>query len=276
MGFSGTNRYWFIIGDEFPVGQCLSELASALALPYSVCRLDDPQRLSVQVGTASKPLAILAVSGGGADAIGHLKKWIALLIKQDIPIVLLSSAKVFDYNEVGSLENDAMTGDQGLISLENQVRQQPQHLIVRVNQPFSLLTADYALQLLDKARNQGSLMLDNLIRIAPTPADDIAQVIHALLQQIGCDDSLWGTYHYCSVESTTEYAFAEVLLAEARQYEDLAHVILEELDDECRSRETILNSQLIKHNFGIKPKPWRKALSRLIRRYYHANDNNDT
>jgi dTDP-4-dehydrorhamnose reductase len=277
MGFSGTNRHWFIIGAEFPVGQCLAELASELALPYSTHHLDDRQRLSVPVGMATTPLAILAVSGGDADAIGHLEKWIALLIKQDIPIVLLSSAKVFDYNEVGSLENDAMTGDQGLISLENQVRQQLQHLIVRVNQPFSLLTADYALQLLDKARNQGSLMLDNLIRIAPTPADDIAQVIHALLQQIGCDDSLWGTYHYCSVESTTEYAFAEVLLAEARQYEDLAHVILEELDDDkCRSSETILDSQLIKHNFGIKPKPWRKALSRLMRRYYHANDNNDT
>jgi dTDP-4-dehydrorhamnose reductase len=277
MGFSGTNRHWFIIGAEFPVGQFLAKLASELALPYSSRRLNSREKLSVPVGMPSAPLAILAVSGDDADTIGHLAEWIELLIEQDIPMVLLSSAKVFDYNEVGSLENDEMTGDAGLIALENQARKQLRHLIVRVNQPFSLLTGDYAVQLLAKARSQGNLTLDNLIRIAPTPADDIAQVIHALLQQIGCDDSLWGTYHYCSVESTTEYAFAEVLLAEARQYEDLAHVILEELDDdECRSSETILDSQLIKHSFGIKPKPWRKALSRLIRRYYRTNDNNDS
>ncbi|MGK0475954.1 MAG: dTDP-4-dehydrorhamnose reductase [Oleispira sp.] len=277
MGFSGTNRHWFIIGAEFPVGQCLADLASELALPYSSRRLDSREPLSIPLGMASAPLAIVSASGEDANAIEHLEAWIERLIEQDIPIVLLSSAKVFAYNELGSLENDAMTGDERLISIENQVRQQLRHLIVRVNQPFSLLTGDYAVQMLAKARSQGSLTLDNLIRIAPTPADDIAQVIHALLQQIDCDESLWGTYHYCSVESTTEYAFAEVLLAEARQYEDLAHVTLKELDDDkCQPSETILDSKLIKHNFGIKAKPWRKALSRLIRRYYRADDNKDT
>ncbi len=276
MSFSGTNRHWFIIGAEFPVGQCLANLASELALPYSSRRLDNREPLSVPVGMPATPLAILAVSGEDADTIGHLAEWIELLIEQDIPMVLLSSAKVFTYNEVGSLETDEMTGDADLIALENQARKQLRHLIVRVNQPFSLLTGDYAVQLLAKARSEGHLKLDNLIRIAPTPADDIAQVIHALLQQIGCDESLWGTYHYCSVESTTEYAFAEVLLAEARQYEDLAHVTIEELDDdECRPSETILDSKLIKHNFGIKPKPWRQALSRLMRRYYRADEKSD-
>jgi dTDP-4-dehydrorhamnose reductase len=277
MGFSGTSQHWFIIGADFPMGQCLAELASELELPYSSHRLDSRESLSMPLGTASVPLAILSASGENTEAIEHLEAWIERLIGQDIPIVLLSSAKVFTYNELGSLENDAMTGDERLISIENQVRQQLRHLIVRVNQPFSLLAADYAVQMLVKARSQGSLTLDNLIRIAPTPADDIAQVIHALLQQIGCDESLWGTYHYCSVESTTEYAFAEVLLAEARQYEDLAHVTLKELDDDkCEPSETILDSKLIKHNFGIKPKPWRKALSRLIRRYYRADDKKDT
>jgi dTDP-4-dehydrorhamnose reductase len=277
MGFSSTNRHWFIIGAEFPVGQCLAELASELALPYSSRRLDSRKQLSIPSGTASAPLAILSASVEGISGIEHLETWIKLLIEQDIPIVLLSSAKVFAYDELGSLENDPMTGDERLISIENQVRQQRRHLIIRVNQPFSLLTGDYAVQMLAKARSQGSLTLGNLIRIAPTPADDIAQVIHALLQQIGCDESLWGTYHYCSAESTTEYAFAEVLLAEARQYEDLAHVTLKELDDDkCQPSETILDSKLIKHSFGIKLKPWRKALSRLIRRYYRADDKNNT
>jgi dTDP-4-dehydrorhamnose reductase len=273
MGFSGTNQHWFIIGAEFPVGQCLADLASELELPYSSHRLDNRESLSIPLDTTSVPFALLSASGEDTDTIEHLAAWIERLIELDIPIVLLSSAKIFAYNELGSLENDAMTGDERLVSIENQVRQQLRHLIVRVNQPFSLLTPDYAVQMLAKARSQGSLTLDNLFRIAPTPADDIAQVIHALLQQTGCDESLWGTYHYRSVESTTEYAFAEVLLAEARQYEDLAHVTLTALDDDkCQPSETLLDSKLIKHNFGIKPKPWRKALSRLIRRYYRADD----
>ncbi len=276
MGFSGTNRHWFIIGAEFPVGQCLASLASELALPYTSRRLDSREQLSVPMGMSATPLAIIATSGEDSITGGHIAEWIELLSEQDIPMVLLSSAKVFDYNEVGSLENDEMTGDERLIALETQARKQLRHLIVRVNQPFSLLTGDYAVQLLAKARSQECLKLDNLIRIAPTPADDIAQVIHALLQQISCDESLWGTYHYCSVESTTEYGFAEVLLAEARQYEDLAHVVLEELDEEdCSPTETILDSKLIKHTFGIKPKPWRQALSRLMRRYYRADEKTD-
>jgi dTDP-4-dehydrorhamnose reductase len=239
--------------------------------------LDSREQLSVPMGMSAVPLAIIAVSGEDTDNADHIAEWIEQLIEQDIPLVLLSSAMVFDYNEVGSLEHDEMTGNPVLIALENQARKQLRHLIVRVNQPFSLLSGDYAVQLLAKARSQDCLILDNLIRIAPTPADDIAQVLHALLQQIGCDESLWGTYHYCSVESTTEYGFAEVLLAEARQYEDLAHVRLEELgDDDCHASETILDSKLIKHTFGIKPKPWRQALSRLMRRYYRADEKNDS
>jgi dTDP-4-dehydrorhamnose reductase len=277
MGFSSTNRHWFIIGAEFPVGKCLASLASELALPYTSRRLDSREQLSLPIGMSAVPLAIIAVSGEGADNAGHIAEWIELLITQDIPMVLLSSAKVFKYNEVGSLENDEMTGDDALIALENQTRKQLRHLILRINQPFSLLSGDFAVQLLAKARSEDCLKLDNLIRIAPTPADDIAQVLHALLQQIGCDESLWGTYHYCSVESTTEYGFAEALLAEARQYEDLAHVSLEEMTDEdCQPTETILDSRLIKHTFGIKPKPWRQALSRLMRIYYRADEKKDS
>tara|TARA_B100001059_G_C17820673_1_gene578079 strand:- start:398 stop:1225 length:828 start_codon:yes stop_codon:yes gene_type:complete len=275
MSFSGTNRHWFIIGAEFPVGQFLAALASKLALPYASRRLDSREQLSLPVGMSSSPLAIIAVSGEDDDNVGHIAEWIELLIAQDIPIVMLSSAKVFKYNEVGSLEDDEMTGDGALIALENQARQQLRHLILRVNQPFSLLSGDYAVQLLAQARSQSGLKLDNLTRIAPTPADDIAQVLYALLQQIGCDESLWGTYHYCSVESTTEYGFTEALLAEARQYEDLADIRLEELKDvDCEPSETILDSKRIKHTFGIKPKPWRQALSRLMRSYYRADQKN--
>ena len=277
MGFSGTNRHWFIIGAEFPVGQCLAKLANELALPYTSRRLDSREQLSLPMGMSAAPLAIIAVSGEETENTGYIAEWIAQLIEQDIPIVLLSSAKVFKYNEVGSLEEDEMTGDEGLIALENQIRKQLRHLIVRVNQPFSFLSGDFAVQLLAQARSQDCLKLDNLIRIAPTPADDIAQILHALLQQISCDESLWGTYHYCSVESTTAYGFAEVLLAEARQYEDLAHVSLEELaDEDCQPSETILDSKLIKHTFGIKPKPWRQALSRLMRRYYRADEKSES
>lgn len=272
MSFSGTNRHWFIIGAEFPVGQFLAALASKLALPYTSRRLDSREQLSLPVGMSSSPLAIIAVSGEDDNNVGHIAEWIELLIAQDIPIVMLSSAKVFKYNEVGSLEDDEMTGDEALIALENQARQQLRHLILRVNQPFSLLSGDYAVQLLAQARSQSGLELDNLTRIAPTPADDIAQVLHALLQQIGCDESLWGTYHYCSVESTTEYGFTEALLAEARQYEDLADIRLEELEDvRCDPSETILDSKRIKHTFGVKPKPWRQALSRLMRNYYRVD-----
>jgi len=273
MGFSGTNRHWFIIGAEFPVGQHLAELASEKALPYSTRRIDSREALSVPVGAQASPLAIIAVPGEGDELFGHVQEWLDMLITQDIPLVLLSSAKVFHYNEVGSLEDDEMTGDDALIHLEQNARRQSRHLILRTNEPFSLRSRDFAVELLAEAREKGELKLDNLTRMAPTPTSDVADVLYAVLQQISCDESLWGTYHYCGVESTTLYAFAEVLLAEARQYEDISNVVLTELpEDACIPTETILDSKRIKHTFGIKPKAWRQALSRLIRRYYRADE----
>lgn len=276
MGFGGINRHWFIIGAEFPVGQYLADLASELALPYSSRRLDTREVPTVPMGMSATPLAIITVSGTDDVLAGHIFEWLELLIENDIPLVLLSSSDVLGFKENGSAETDGMTGDPRLISLENKAREQSRHLIIRVNQPFSLLSGDFAVQILAKARNEGRLELDNTNYIAPTPADDIADIIHAALQQIDCNESLWGTYHYCSVESTTEYAFAEALLAEARQYEDLAHVTLSALDeDKSESPGAILDSVLIKHTFGIKPKPWRQALSRLMRRYYRAEKKSD-
>lgn len=273
MGFSGSNRHWFIIGAEFPVGTCLTDLASQKAIPYSTRRLDSREVLSVPVGAQASPLAIVVAPGDSAGNRAHLREWLELIIGNDIPLLMLSSAQVFDYNEVGSLEDDDQTGDRELVELETIARQQSRSAILRTNQPFSLLSRDFAVDLLAEAREKGHLELDNLIRIAPTPADDTAEVIYAVLQQISCDEALWGAYHYCSVESTTLYAFAEVLLAEARQYEDLAHVTISELsEDLCTPTESILDSKRIKHTFGIKPRPWRQALSRLIRRYYRAEE----
>ena len=273
MGFSGSNRHWFIIGAEYPVGQYLADLASEKALPYSTRRMDSREQLSVPVGAQATPLAIIAVPADSDELYGHVKEWLALLIENDIPLVMLSSSKVFRYNEVGSVETDEITGDPALIDLEQMARQQSRHLIVRTNQPFSLRNKDFAVELLAEARDKGTLRLDNLTRIAPTPADDIAEVLYAVMQQVSCDENLWGTYHYCGVESTTLYAFAEALLAEARQYEDISDVNFLELEDDlCIPQESILDSKRIKHTFGIKPRPWRQALSRLIRRYYRADE----
>ena len=271
MGFNGANRHWFIIGAEHPVGQCLTQVASQRALPYSSRRLDSREPLSISVGTQSTPLAIIAVVADSPELNNHIRQWLDFIIEQDMPVVLLSSAKVFNYNEVGSLEQDETSGDDGLVELENLVRQQRRHLILRTNQLFSFLSRDFATRLLDQAKQPQPLKLDDLTRIAPTPADDVADVLHAMLQQIGCNESLWGTYHYAGVESTTQYAFAECLLSEAGQYEDLGKFEMLALDDAlCHANESVLDSKLIKHTFGIKPKPWRQGLSRLMRRYYRV------
>ena len=274
MGFSGSNRHWFVIGAEFPVGQFLVDLATEKAQPYSTRRLSSREPLTVPVGAQAIPLAIIAVAGDDDERYAEVREWLSLIVEQDIPVVLLSSAKVFAYDEVGSVETDEPTGDAALIDLETLARRQSRHLILRVNQPFSLLNKDFAVELMATARDQETLILDNLTRMAPTPADDIALVLRAMLQQISCDEGLWGTYHYCAVESTTLYAFGEVLIAEARQYEDISNVHLDEMSEsDCVAQETILDSKYIMHTFGIKPRPWRVALSRLMRRYYKADQN---
>jgi dTDP-4-dehydrorhamnose reductase len=150
----------------------------------------------------------------------------------------------------------------------------PRHVLLR----FGWLLDDSANGLLGRflsraGLNQPLLLADDR-RGNPTPVDDAARVILAVLKQLDCQTPLWGTYHYGGHEATTSLALGQVVLSEARQFRSN---LLEELSPQAHSaradaaeepQHAVLSCKKILHTFGIKPRAWRSGLPALLDRYY--------
>ncbi len=268
--------YTYIIGANRPVGHFLSRALAAQDLMYKGFGLESRERMTVLA--AGKPFFVLVPSLFHPDDYAHLPFWLEQAAEEDVPVVLLSSLAVFpprpDKGWAEQEETFAHTAlAEDLLAIEALTRQNRRHLILRIGQGFSLMTQDFANQLLTLIREQAQPALDMQRKFSPTPADDVADVIIAMLKQASCTDDLWGTYHFCGVEPVSSYAFAEALLAEAGQYEDLGAVKLASQAGGVMPAIWVPSGDDTRlfHTFGIKPKAWRKGLSRLVRRYYRAD-----
>ncbi|AHK16628.1 dTDP-4-keto-L-rhamnose reductase [Thalassolituus oleivorans R6-15] len=281
-GFTGiltlaiSSFHTHIIGANRPVGKCLTRLLAEQNFMYKGVSLESRERQGLQ--SSGRPVYVLTPSVYNPEDFQHLEFWIDQARSEDAAIVLLSSMAVIEatngtlVDETWHVFSDTQVA-QHLLAIEELVRQNPQHLILRAGQVFSLMNDDFATRLLTAIRHEQILTVDMKRHIAPTPADDVAEVMLAMFKQASCADHLWGTYHFSGVEPVSSYAFAEALLSEARQYENLGAA-------ELHSQEggqvpyvwtPLSDNTLLFHSFGIKPKAWRKGLSRLIRQYYRVD-----
>ncbi|WP_281645118.1 sugar nucleotide-binding protein [Parendozoicomonas sp. Alg238-R29] len=196
-------------------------------------------------------------------------------------LVQISSWRVFDgtkkepYTEKDTPNPESVLGNsfwQG----EQQIHQRcPRHVILRLSWIISHWGRNRATRLLDSFQDNGSplpVFTSSHQRGCPTTAEDVARVLLAITQQIGCNSNCWGTYHYSAAEPTDEYTLAEVILAEASQYLDISKDALPEDNTE---RETVVNacldSRSLRHTFGIMSRPWRSAVTRLVRNYFEQH-----
>ncbi|MGH8355639.1 MAG: sugar nucleotide-binding protein [Pseudomonas sp.] len=197
-------------------------------------------------------------------------------------IVLLqpSSYRVFDGSRATAYsekEEPAPRGPRGqaLWRVEQSIRAAcPRHVLLR----FGWLLDDSADgqlgRFLVRAERDAELFLADDRRGNPTPVDDAARVVLAVLKQLDCLAPLWGTYHYGGHEATTPLALGQAILAEARAFRQLAidditpqaHAARPDAADE--PQHAVLACKKILHTFGIKPRAWRTGLPSLLDRYY--------
>lgn len=201
---------------------------------------------------------------------------------QHYQLVLLqpSSYRVFDgarttayseKDEVAPLDARA----RALWEMEQTVRSRcPRHVLLRFgwlldDSPDGLLGR--FLQRLEQAQ---ALPLADDRRGNPTPVDDAARVILAVLKQLDCQAPLWGTYHYGGHEASTPLLVAQAIASEAAHYRRLhpeiitpvAHADCSDAADE--PQHGVLACKKIFNTFGIKPRAWRAGLPSLLERYY--------
>ncbi len=196
-----------------------------------------------------------------------------------IPLIHISSDYIFDgHYESGYKEDDepAPLGIFGQSKLqgEQHVREaHAKHIILRVSWVFSETGVNYLTKMLDQAREHKTLRAVDDRRGCPTAAHDVARVILAIMEQIEEGAEAWGTYHYSGAEITTRYRFLEAIIAAASQYEELAVRNIVPIpgaqeDGVERPTSSVLTCKKILNTFGVRQRPWRVDLQRLVRELY--------
>jgi dTDP-4-dehydrorhamnose reductase len=164
---------------------------------------------------------------------------------------------------------------QALWRIEQSVRAAcPRHVLLRFGWLLDESPEGQLGRFLARAERDTSLFLADDRRGNPTPVDDAARVILAVLKQLDCQAPLWGTYHYGGHEATTALALGQAVLGEARHLRDN---LLEEIVAQAHAarpdagqepQHAVLACKKILHTFGIKPRAWRAGLPSLLDRYY--------
>lgn len=273
-----------ILGADNAVGRALTEQArdkeiSLHAIHSTDWDLTNVDVLQTKLNELSPSFLINCISLGGEGTNSNVASVLSQACASvDVPLVQLSSNAVFagQEGEVFNEEDEPLpTTEKGeqVLAAETAIRSSWQrHLMLRVGWLFSSQGQDDVSKLLELAQSEAHLKLSETKILSPTSACDIAMVLLAMVHQARYAD-LWGTYHYCSAEQTSLFKFAEVVVAEARQHEDLN---VQDISSDASSEMNALFSESspkistkrILYTFGIKPKPWREALSRILKKRY--------
>ncbi len=197
----------------------------------------------------------------------------------DIPLIHISSYRVFDGETKSPYTEKSATNPQGVLGGsrwqgEQQVRERcEKHIIIRFSWLFDCGRKNRLTDMINTMFDTGQIQASRDRIVCPTPAEDSARVITAILQQVDCGASNWGTYHYAASEPVSERRFIDTLLTETRQWADIDCKILCEADDRKRElMNSALDSEKVLNTFGIHARPWRPALAKAVRDTLQSQD----
>ena len=206
-----------------------------------------------------------------------------LCLNYDCILLQPSSYRVFDgmrtsaYSEQDEVAPLDARG-RALWNIEQLVRGQlEQHVLLRFGWILDESRDSLMGRFLQRLASGEEFFLADDRRGNPTPVDDAARVLLAVIKQLDCNAPLWGTYHYGGQEATTPLLVAEALYAGSLQFSQPAIAQLKAIahsacdDASAEPQHGVLTTRKITNAFGIKPRAWRTGLEELLRRYY-AND----
>jgi dTDP-4-dehydrorhamnose reductase len=212
-----------------------------------------------------------------ADQHAFSQRLLALCGERQIVPFLLSSARVFDglktapYTEKDNLAPGDPLGRLHA-ALEAQAREMgDRHLILRLSWVLDTSPQGLLGRLLGQIYTGRPLQLATEWRGNPTPVDDAARVMLALLKQLDCQAPLHGTYHYGSGEVSSWISFAgsliQELLATKRLERDPLVQSIPFQEQALAGKEpqnAALATRRILMACGVKPRPWRSQLGQLL------------
>jgi dTDP-4-dehydrorhamnose reductase len=188
-----------------------------------------------------------------------------------------SSARVFDglkstpYTE----KDECIPGDGlGLVQarLEKSLAlQYARYVVLRFSWLLDATLDGQFAKLLDQLHGEQPVQIAEEWRGNPTPVEDAARVLMAILKQLDCEAPLSGVYHYGSTEPSSWISFAKSLAQELMASSKLDNdpVIRsipfdKQMEAGWEPQNAVLASRRILLAFGVKPRPWRSQLAHLL------------
>lgn len=202
-----------------------------------------------------------------------------------IPLFQVSTDYVFDGQKKALyLESDPVSpiGVYGISKAagETEIRMNlRKHMILRTSWLYGVYGHNFVKTMLKLSGTKKNIRVVSDQYGSPTCAVDLAVAILSMAEQSHQYSSVaWGTYHYCGQGIVSWYEFAETIIELARRYGDVKTTRVEPIttaDFPTKAKRpafSALDCNLIKTNFGIKPKPWRESLKLTIRRLYELKE----
>ena len=206
--------------------------------------------------------------------------------RHEVPMLHLSTCYVFDgekrlgYNEQDDANPPGVYGTTALKG-ERAVGKLKQHVIVRTGWQFGRFQHDTIRSWIETCKMHNGALQVLQRRFSPTPNEDIARVLLAVCRQVDCDANVWGTYHYCGLETKKEVEFVQQVLKYASQHDEQIYQYLDNFTlteippAKPQVANTTLSSKKIFDTFGIKQRSWHGSLQTTIKTIYHGNTETD-
>ncbi|MBF0417100.1 MAG: dTDP-4-dehydrorhamnose reductase [Magnetococcales bacterium] len=219
----------------------------------------------------SQPETAMAVNRDGAHLLAQS------CATHGCPLIHLSTDYIFDGRQSTPYREEDPPTPIGLYGTskwqgEEAIRVQlPHHLIIRVSWVFGWHGKNFVKTILRLARERESLAVVDDQSGGPTSADDIARMLLQVAEMCGQPGfSDWGTYHYQGAPTLTWHAFAEFIVATAREKIDLPVKEIRPIPTSQfptpakRPANSRLDCQRIHDRLGITQPDWRHAARALI------------
>lgn len=198
--------------------------------------------------------------------------------QHNIPLLHISTDYVFDGSATTPYTEEMTIHPLGVYGVSKAEGEQAirdclsEHIILRTAWVYGANGSNFVKTMLrlGKDRPQLSVVSDQIG--CPTAAADIAKTIIDIVDQMANkSDNRWGTYHYCSKDSTNWAEFAMSIFSDAQDVEpnwpsvQVTSISTAEYPTKsARPAYSVLDCSKIEHDFSIILPLWHSSLQRYI------------
>lgn len=196
-----------------------------------------------------------------------------------VPLVHISTDYVFDGAKQSAYREDDPAAPLGVYGRskwagEEAIRERlPEHVIIRTAWLYGRHGPNFVSTMLRLMRRRETLKVVADQHGCPTWTGHLAAAIARVAERIrSARPSVpWGTYHYCGLDDTTWYGFAEAIAAEAGRSEPLTVkkiLPITTADYPTAARRpahSVLDCSKIRDRFGVEAQPWRPTLVQFLK-----------